>query len=130
MITAWRVALALCLLGQPGAHAGEVIVHPSVELAVGDVRNIYLGEKQLAGGLRLLPVDNSACQDAFLAAVLQTNARNYTARWRRKNFREGLLPPAVRGSDAEVMSFVRSTPGAVGYLAGRAGPGVVVLDRF
>jgi len=66
----------------------------------------------------------------FLATVLQTNARNYAARWRRLTFREGLRSPPVKGSDAEVMSFVRSTPGAIGYLAGQAGPGVNVLERF
>jgi hypothetical protein len=130
MFAARCTVVALCLLAHPEVHAGEVIVHPSVKLEAGDIRNVYLGEKQLAGDVRLLPVDNSACQDAFLAAVLQTNSRHYTARWRRKNFREGLSPPGVKGSDAEVMSFVRSTPGAVGYLVGPAGPGVVLLDRF
>ena len=112
------------------ACAGEVIGHPSVKLDAVDIRDVYLGEKQLAGDFRLAPVDNLAAQEEFLAAVLQTNLRSYQARWTRKTFREGIRAPPVKGSDAEVMSFVRSTPGALGYLSGSAGVGVIVLTRF
>jgi hypothetical protein len=123
------VAAAALVHGE-AARAGEVIVHPSLELRASQVRDVFLGEKQIASGVPIVPVDNSAAQEKFLAAVLQTNERSYGARWRHKAFREGLHAPAVKGSDAEVMSFVRSTPGAVGYLAGEAGPGVRVIDRF
>jgi hypothetical protein len=122
--------LAAALLTHAGAWAGDLIAHPSIKLAASDIRDVYLGERQIASDLRLMPVDNSAAQEEFLAAVLQTNARNYAARWTRKSFREGLLKPPVKGSDAEVMSYVRSTPGAIGYLSGRAGPGVNVLGNF
>lgn len=125
----WALLVVLCTACQ-AALAGDVIVHPGMRLEIVDVRDVYLGEKQLAGDIRLMPVDNLAAQDDFLAAVLQTTERNYQARWRRKAFRDGLRAPAVKGSDAEVMGFVRSTPGAIGYLAGKAGPGVVVLGSF
>lgn len=94
------------------------------------MRGVCLGEKQLCGELRLVPVDKVAAQQSFLAAFLQTNLRSYQARWTRKVFREGIRPPLVKGSDAEVMSFVRSTPGAIGYLMGEAGTGVTVLGHF
>lgn len=122
--------LALVLSVPLGAVAGEVIAHPSVRIDPADVRDVYLGERQLAGDLRLMPTDNLAAHEHFLAAILQTTVRSYEARWKRKTFREGLPPPPMKGSDAEVMSYVRSTPGAIGYLAGTAGPGVIVLDRF
>ncbi len=122
--------LALALAVSPSARAGDVIAHPSVRLDPADIRDVYLGEKQLSGDLRLLPVDNVAAQEEFLSVILQTNLRSYQARWRRKVFREGTRPPQVKGSDAEVMSFVRSTPGAIGYLTGEAGTGVTVLGHF
>lgn len=122
--------LGLALAAASCANAGEVIAHPSVRLDPADIRDVYLGEKQLSGDLRLVPVDNVAAQEAFLAAILQTTLRNYQARWTRKVFREGIRPPQVSGSDAEVMSFVRSTPGAIGYLMGNAGPGVTLLAHF
>ena len=95
-----------------------------------DVRDVYLGERQLSGDLRLVPVDNLVAQEEFLAAILQTNLRSYQARWTRKTFREGVRAPLIKGSDAEVSSFVRATPGAIGYVSGSAGSGVIVLARF
>ena len=116
--------------GHGAAHAGEVIAHPSVTLGAADVRDVYLGEKQLEGKLRLIPVDNASAQEEFLAAILQTNQRHYQARWVRKTFREGLHAPTVKDNDAEVRSYVRLTPGAIGYVSGSGGAGVVVLDRY
>lgn len=114
------------------AGAGEVIAHPTVHLSPSDVRNVFLGEKQLMGSQRLFPVDNSALQMEFLAKVLQTDERKYSARWIRKTFREGLAAPTVKGSDAEVISFVRSTPGAIGYVTttSEANAAVKVLEKF
>lgn len=122
--------LASLLVLSGAVRAGEVIAHPSVRLETADVRDVYLGERQLSGDLRLVPVDNLVAQEEFLAAILQTNLRSYQARWTRKTFREGVRAPLVKGSDAEVSSLVRATPGAIGYVSGSAGPGVIVLARF
>ena len=117
-------------LAPVAARAGEVIAHPALELDAEEIRDVYLGEKQLAGRLKLLPVDNSAIQNEFLAKVLQTDARKYAARWTKKSFREGLAIPAVKGSDAEVIAYVRATPGAIGYISGTAPPVVKLLAKF
>jgi hypothetical protein len=131
-VRAFRRSITLLALAAPAlACAGEVIAHPNVNLSLDDVRNVYLGEKQLAGNLRLAPVTNSAIQDDFLAKVLQTDGPKYQARWIRKRFREGLTPPPVMGSDAEVIQFVRSTPGAIGYVSNVGnGDGVKLLEKF
>ncbi len=123
----WAVLLA-ALLHAP-SHAGEVIAHPSVDLSPDEIRDVFLGEKQLAGNLKLVPVDNSAIRPEFLSKVLQTDERKYTARWTKKSFREGLAAPVVKGSDAEVKAFVKSTPGAVGYVSGPSS-GMKVLESF
>jgi len=120
-----------CLLPHAPALAGEVIAHPHVSLNADDIRNVYLGEKQLAGSLRLVPVSNSAIQGEFLAKVLQTDEPKFQARWIRKRFREGMTPPQTLGSDAEVLSFVRATPGAVGYVSSTGdATGIKVLEGF
>lgn len=116
------------------ARAGELIAHPYVNnLNADDIRNVYLGEKQLAGSLRLVPVWNLAAAGEFLSKVLQTDDAKYQARWFRKRFREGLSPPPTLGSDAEVVAFVRSTPGAIGYVSSiddASALGVKVLERY
>ena len=124
------VTVLAALMAQGTAWAGEVIAHPSVNLSPDEVRDVFLGEKQLAGDLRLIPVDNSAIQAEFLAKVLQTDAKKYAARWTKKTFREGITAPAVKGSDAEVTAYVRGTPGAIGYVGGPPPEGVKRLEKF
>jgi hypothetical protein len=132
-MSTWTPIAWLALLVLPMAtRAGEVIAHPEVELNSDDIRNVYLGEKQWIGGLRLVPVSNSAIEPRFLAEILQTDAAKFQARWVRKRFREGMTPPPTKGSDAEVIFFVRSTPGAIGYISGSVDgvAGVKVLEKF
>jgi len=125
------IALAVLslILAQAPAQAQVVIAHPSVELTADQVRDLFLGEMQFSGKLRLVPVDNRELQPEFLSRVLQTDERKYTARWTRKTYREGVAAPEVRPGDAEVAAFVRRTPGAVGYVASPT-PGVKVLQAF
>jgi hypothetical protein len=111
------------------ARAGELIAHPSVSLTTTEIRDVFLGEKQFAGNIKLVPVNNAALQPQFLATVLQTDERKYAARWLRKSFREGLALPILKSNDAEVAAFVSSTPGAVGYVS-KAAAGVKVLEDF
>lgn len=123
----WLVAAML--LSPALVSAGEIIAHDSVQLSAAEVRDIFLGERQFSGNLKLVPVDNVAAHAEFLAKVLQTDASKYAARWTRKSFREGLAAPAMKGSDAEVVAFVKATPGSIGYVS-TLSTGVKVLDRF
>ena len=112
-----------------GAQAGEVIANAGVEIAAGDLKDVFLGEKQLAGNVKLVPVDNSTQQAAFLTAVLNMEVTKYQGMWTKKSFRDGVNPPAVKGSDAEVAAFVKSTAGAVGYVSA-APAGVKVIRKY
>jgi hypothetical protein len=122
--------LALAGTGWAGnASAGEVVAHASVTLTADEVKEAFTGDKQLAGNVKLVPVDNASQQADFLAKVLQTDPAKYNARWTKKAFREGLVAPASKGSDAEVLAFVKSTPGAIGYVSGNAA-GAKVLMKY
>jgi hypothetical protein len=121
--------LTLTLLAPAASRAGEVIVNDSVTVSADDIRDVFLGEKQFSGGVRLIPVDNTAAQGEFLSKVLQTDASKYYARWTRKSFREGLSAPSIKGSDAEVIAFVKATPGAIGYVA-KPSHGLRVVQSF
>ena len=106
-----------------------VIAHPDMELAGGDVRDLFIGEKQIAGSTRLVPIDNSPRQAEFLSKVLRLTASKYETLWTKKSFREGLNAPAVKGSDAEVIAVVKGTPGAIGYV-GVMPTGVKVIQKY
>ncbi len=125
------LALALCL-GAGSVAAGEVFVIANGVAAMTpeEVKEVFLGEVQFAGGIRLVPVDNVAAQPDFQARVLKMAAAKYTASWTKKAFRDGLNAPAVKGSDAEVIGFVRATPGAIGYVGSPPGQGVVLVGKY
>lgn len=114
------------------ASAGDVyvIAHPSVALSASELRDMYLGEKQFAGSLKLVPVDNSIAQGDFLAKAIKMEASKYASLWTKKGFRGGLAAPATKSGDAEVISYVKATPGAVGYVSLPPGPGVVQLFKY
>lgn len=120
---------ALGMVAPRGVDAGEIIAHPDLNLHPADVREVFIGEKQLSGHTKLVPVDNAAVQADFAAKVLKLEVPKYAALWTKKAFREGLNAPAVKGSDAEVAAYVRATPGALGYVA-TPQPGVKVVQKF
>jgi hypothetical protein len=124
-----RLAIAAALLGPVPGFAGEVIANLSLNLSAAEVRDVFIGEKQLAGDIRLVPVDNGPAQAEFVAKVLHIELPKYSTLWIKKAFREGLTAPSVKGSDAEVIAFVKATPGAVGYVNTSAS-GVKVLQKF
>ncbi len=125
-----RSLLFSALLALPfDAFAGDVIASSEVTLTPDEIRDVFLGEKHRAGGIVLIPIDNAAAQEEFLSKVLQTDAQKYYSRWTKKSFREGIVAPALKGSDAEVIAFVRSNQGAVGYVR-RPVTGFRILHSF
>jgi len=106
-----------------------VIANPGVKLGAGDVRDVFLGDKQFIDSLKLAPVDNSAAQADFLAKVIKMKAGKYSTAWTKKAFRDGISAPAVKSGDAEVVEFVKRTPGGVGYVS-VSPSGVNVVGKF
>jgi len=128
-----RQVLAAALLAFAGAAcAGDlyVIGNGLPAMSPEDVKEVFLGEVQFAGGTRVLPVDNAGAQDDFQARVLKMAGTKYTASWTKKAFREGLNAPTVKGSDAEVIGFVKANPGAIGYVSSPPAPDVQLIGKF
>lgn len=115
----------------PSVRAGDlyVIANSGTQVSQADVREIFLGEKTLAGAVKLAPVDNAAAQEEFLARVMKMEASKYTASWTKKTFRDGVSPPPIKGGDAEVVQFVKTTAGGVGYVT-TSPAGVTVVGKF
>jgi len=122
-----RLALTacwVCLCAPALADGLLIITHPAVTLSHDDVRDVFLGEKQIVDGIKLVPVDNASAQPVFLAQVMKLEPAKYTASWTKKAFRDGLNPPPVKANDVEVIEYVKHMPGAVGYVTTPPGPGV------
>jgi ABC-type phosphate transport system substrate-binding protein len=116
------------LLASTFANAAGVVViaNPNVSVSADDVRDIFLGEKQFAGDVKLVVIDNAAMQNTFLSQIMQMDANKYNGIWTKKSFRDGLTPPAVKSGDAEVSEFIKRTPGSIGYVSA-APAGVKVI---
>jgi len=128
-ITVFAALLAL-LSGRSMADQ-FVITHPSVTVSVGEIREIYLGEKQFVGRVKLVPTDNTWIQEIFLLKVLKMGTSRYETLWIKKSFRDGLTAPSLRQGDNDTLEFVKRTPGAVGYIsAARPPTGVNVVTKF
>jgi len=124
---------ALVFPGCAAAYGGEiyVVTRPDVKVSLDDIREIYLGDKEFSGGVRLVPVDNRAAQAEFVAKALSMNVQRYSTLWVKKAFRDALNPPTVRATDSEVLEFVRGTRGAVGYVSSvPKGKDVIVVGKF
>jgi len=121
----------LALVFSTGSLAADlyVIANSGVNLTVADAREVFLGEKQFSGSIKLVPVDNAAVQEAFLAKVVKMDSAKYASSWTKKSFRDGLTPPALKSGDAEVIEFVKRTPGAVGYVS-TSPSNVSVIQKF
>ena len=53
---------------------------------------------------------------SFSSDVLQQGLVEVQVYWQRK-MASGVTPPPVKTSDEEIVSFVASTPGAIGYVS-------------
>jgi len=110
---------ALLSLGGGSALGADiyVIAGPDVKLSSDDIRELYLGDKEFSGDVRLVPVDNQAALSEFVVKALGMNPQRYNTLWVKKAFRDALNPPALKAGDFEVLEFVKRTRGAVGYVS-------------
>ena len=125
------IALALGMVGvSRAADEFVVIVHPSVvgsKIRRADLADVFLRKTlrwSSGGGGLAVPVDQSGTspvRKAFSEAVVQQPVAQVMRYWQKQMFSSSaLLPPPVKGSDADVIAFVAKTAGAVGYVSAGA----------
>ena len=93
-----------------------------------EVARIFLRKQsRWKDGRDVLPVDQSArspVRAAFSRDVLAVEGVDKISAvegfWRQQIFSGRGTPPAIKASDADVLQFVASTPGAIGYVSDSA----------
>ena len=114
----------------------KVIVNNSVaenSIARKDLSRVFLRKTTNWGdGTPMLPVDlhdSVPTRATFSEDVLHKGVDAVAAYWQRQIFSGRAVPPVVKKTDAEVLDYVRSNPGAIGYVsAGASTNGVKVLE--
>lgn len=111
-----------------------VIVNSSVaqnEISSKDLSDIYLGKKMSwDNGSKAAPgmLEGGATHESFTKGIIKKSASQFSTFWKQAIFTGQGIPPKAFSSEDELLKFVSSTAGAVGYLAETAKPeGVKIL---
>jgi ABC-type phosphate transport system substrate-binding protein len=114
--------LALGASSSPAASSFRVIAHHDVKgvrISRSVLSSIFLRQAPKWGdGSAVLPVDQSVRSNvrrAFTGDVLLQGVQEIQLYWQRQ-MSTGVTPPPVKSSDQEVVAYVASTPGAIGYV--------------
>ena len=135
-----RIAIALLagtmlITGTAQAAAYKIIVNNSVpvsSLSKKAASDLFLKKTtKWENGSAVMPVDqldSSTAREGFSKAVHGKTAAAVKSYWNQQIFSGREVPPVEKKSDAEVLAFVRSTAGAIGYVSdGASAEGVRVV---
>jgi hypothetical protein len=103
-----------------GAQAPVVVANAAgpASLSRDDVGRAFF---KRGGGLLAVDQRKSArVRDAFSRAFLGRPASAVAVHWQEQIFAGREVPPPERGSDAEVLAYVRANPNAIGYVSAGA----------
>lgn len=130
------VAAALVAGASTVAHAEvTVIVHAGNGASLDDeaIANLFLGQtKTFAGGAEATPVnqkDSAGATGEFASRYLKKTPAQLRAFWAKQVFTGAGRPPKELDGDDAVIKFVAATPGAIGYIEGKPGPGVKAAKK-
>ena len=129
------VSLAVSLLFAQ-AQAGEIVVIGNSNVPKMDpatIQKVYTGKIISVSGINVTPVGvkpGTSARTLFLQEFLNQDEEKYTAYWTVRRYIGKGAPPAELASDADVINYVQSTPGAVGYIdEADLKPGMNVIAR-
>jgi hypothetical protein len=134
--TATRIALLALVLAPCAreASAGVVVIgHPSLAGKVDQptLQRIFTGKVIEVAGVSVTAVNahlGSPLRNQFLQLFLDQDEDKYTAYWTVRRYIGKGVPPRELATSADIIRFVTSTPGAVGYIdESDVKPGLSVL---
>jgi len=117
----WTLLLALgCVAGESDAAGGVVVIGNAnlTRLDSATLERIYTGRTIEVDGVHVTVVNansGTAVRTRFLQVFLNQNEDKYTGYWTVRRY-NGLGAPPRELPPSEVIDFVKSTPGAIGYI--------------
>lgn len=106
----------------PLTSYGKIVVVGSQNVAPLDtiaVKRIYTGRVIEVNGVTVYPVNIKAShpnRERFLKKYLKQNSDEYEAYWTVRRFIGKGTPPIELNSEKEIIEYIRSNSGAIGYL--------------
>ena len=124
LLTGTALIAGTALAAPAQAASYKLIVNNSVpvsSLSKKAVSDLFLKKTiKWENGTAVMPVDqldSSNAREGFSKDVHGKPAAAVKSYWNQQIFSGRDVPPVEKKSDAEVLSFVRSTPGAIGYVS-------------
>ena len=117
ILTLMTVSMAIT-----NAYAGDIVVIgnsnvPKMNMTT--VQKVYTGKFVSVAGIDVSPVafkQGTTTRSRFLREFLKQDEDKYTAYWTVRRYIGKGVPPIEFSGAAEIIRFVVSTPGAVGYI--------------
>ncbi|MBI3752464.1 MAG: hypothetical protein HY266_00215 [Deltaproteobacteria bacterium] len=113
----------LTLFPAANGYVGEIAVivnaaGPLTEISEADIREIYLGNMKVAGGVAIVPIHykEGPVKDKFLSSIIGMDSKSYRLYWTKKVFQEGGSLPVSQNNPQLIMLLVRKNAGAIGYV--------------
>jgi len=121
---------------QSSPSSFQVVVsssNPANSIKRQDLAQLFLKKKsRWTDGKEVLPVDQtarSAVRGAFTKAVLGAEGLGHLSDvesfWLQQVYSGRGNPPPIKASDADVLAYVQTNPGAIGYVSTATPPGSV-----
>lgn len=111
-----------------------IVANPSVlvsEISRGDIRRIYFGKmKKWPNGMRIkaAQIKNGVLPEIFSSELMRKRLKKYKLYWKRVIAAGTGIPPRSFGSQEEMLEYIKSTEGAIGYIGALSDTtGVVIL---
>jgi len=121
------MVLAMAISAFAGAADFKVIVNSSnssAKISKTDLNAIFLKKMaRWSDGTPVEPVNQSkksAVRESFTTTVHGKSVAAVDSYWQQQIFSGRDVPPPEKASDAEIVAFVRSNPGAIGYVTNAA----------
>ncbi len=116
------IVLMTVLLASVSSYAGDIVVignNNVPKMSMVTVQKIYTGKFVSVSGIDVTPIafkSGANVRSRFLREFLKQDEDKYTAYWTVRRYIGKGIPPMEFSGATEIIRFVMSTPGAVGYI--------------
>jgi ABC-type phosphate transport system substrate-binding protein len=122
------VMTSLCFLQTSDVSAEDLLVItnrsvPVTELTKGEIKQIYLGQtKMWSNGVKVAfsKLGKGDVSQKFIKEYVEKNESMYDRYWKKKVFTGGGKPPVAFDKEKDLVEYVESTKGAIGYVSSPA----------
>lgn len=123
------LAIAGMALSFPGfTEAADLVMVgnrsvPVSELSASDIQSIYLGKKKVWDNgmkIELAVLGDGPVTDKFLKDYVKKNSNTFDTYWKKQVFTGGGKPPVKFEKEKDLVEYVSSNKGAMGYVSSQS----------